>query len=94
MSIREPLHSIFFTFLSAVFKKKSKTGSICYCPSCKDNLSSQKEKNYIVDSEDDNLISYMCVMCGEVSHWFFGAPVPILLGSRDGKAKGNGPSIG
>lgn len=57
-----------------IFKinKKEKQTCYCYC-TCENELISSG--SFVSDEE---LVTYKCVKCGEVSKWYFDAPAPIL----------------
>ena len=51
-------------------------GCVTYCPHCGDILNDNSEW---LSSIHENTGAYRCKNCNNVSVWYFGAPVPILL---------------
>lgn len=50
-------------------------GFLCLCPSCRQDLDAPVWTLTLTEC----VLCANCPHCGRVSHWFFGAPVPILL---------------
>lgn len=93
----EPIHFIIMIFLLVIQKIKAwmlvseKPRLECYCPGCREDLVSSENTQVVINEDDDQLISYLCGSCETISHWFFGTPLPILLG---GKHKDGTPTVG
>jgi len=64
-----------YCFESKIVKKvKVIQSTYCYCPKCRKDLISSG--SFV---SDEDLLTYKCTLCNQVSEWYFDCPVPILI---------------
>jgi len=66
--------TLIFDVLGSKHRKQPEQATACFCPKCRNELISSG--SFVSDKE---LVTYKCVICEEVSMWYFDAPVPLLI---------------
>lgn len=74
-----PLGVGLYFFMVMINKKYEEAShqTACYCPECENELT--RSGSFVSDNE---YVVYQCSKCGDVSKWYFDAPVPILVSSK------------
>lgn len=71
-----PIGVGFYFYFKMIAKKYDEPTqrTACYCPECNNELISSG--SFV---SDEKYVVYQCSKCGDVSKWYFDAPVPILV---------------